>query len=53
MQSIDHIAFSYDRAALRPRILHIGFGAFARAHQLVYLNEALAKGAIGVLSPAV
>ncbi|SNT73693.1 mannitol dehydrogenase family protein [Paracoccus seriniphilus] len=44
MQSIDHIAFSYDRAALRPRILHIGFGAFARAHQLVYLNEALAKG---------
>ncbi|KAJ55985.1 D-mannonate oxidoreductase [Actibacterium mucosum KCTC 23349] len=32
---------SYDRALLRPRILHIGFGAFARAHQLVYLDEVL------------
>ncbi|MBV1869033.1 MAG: mannitol dehydrogenase family protein [Marinosulfonomonas sp.] len=32
----------YDRAALRPRILHLGFGAFARAHLMVYLDSGLA-----------
>lgn len=32
-----------DRKALKPRILHIGFGAFARAHQMVYLQEGLNK----------
>lgn len=41
----------YDRSALRPRILHLGFGAFARAHQLVYLDNVLRKngGDWGVL----
>ncbi|WP_101524399.1 mannitol dehydrogenase family protein [Nocardioides houyundeii] len=34
---------SYDRAALRRSIVHIGVGAFHRAHQLVYL-DALARG---------
>jgi fructuronate reductase len=33
----------YDRAALRPRILHLGFGAFARAHPLLYTDLALAE----------
>jgi len=32
----------YDRNALRPGILHIGFGAFHRAHQAVYTDMALA-----------
>ena len=31
----------YDRNALRPRWLHIGFGAFARAHILMVLHRAL------------
>ncbi len=31
----------YDRSALRPRILHLGFGAFARAHPLFYTDLAL------------
>ncbi|MXN66574.1 fructuronate reductase [Stappia sp. GBMRC 2046] len=34
---------SYDRNRLKPRILHIGFGAFVRAHLLVYLDEILRK----------
>ena len=39
------IPCSYDRAGLRPRILHLGFGAFARAHPMVYLHHGLtAKG---------
>ena len=33
----------FDTDKLRPRILHIGFGAFARAHQMVYLQEGLNK----------
>lgn len=32
---------SYDRRSLRPRILHLGFGAFARAHTLLYTDLAL------------
>ncbi|MEC5398840.1 mannitol dehydrogenase family protein [Uliginosibacterium sp. H1] len=28
----------YDRSALKPRIAHIGFGAFHRAHQAVYAD---------------
>ena len=32
----------YDRSRLRPRWLHIGFGAFARAHTLMVLHRALA-----------
>lgn len=27
---------TYDRSALIPRIVHLGFGAFHRAHQAVY-----------------
>ncbi|WP_370339152.1 mannitol dehydrogenase family protein [Parvularcula marina] len=29
----------YDRAALRPRLVHLGVGAFHRAHQAVYTEE--------------
>ena len=41
---IETLAPAHDRQGLRPRILHIGFGAFARAHQLVYLDQVLADG---------
>jgi fructuronate reductase len=37
------IPVPYDTEALRPRILHIGFGAFARAHPMVYLHHGLEK----------
>ena len=42
----------FDPATLRPRILHIGFGAFARAHLMVYLQEGLnaAGGDFGVVA---
>ena len=33
---------TYDRSALKPRIAHIGFGAFARAHVAMHLHETLA-----------
>ncbi|MBP2561998.1 fructuronate reductase [Neorhizobium galegae] len=36
------IAPGYDRAALKPGIVHIGLGAFHRAHQAVYTDAALA-----------
>ncbi|MDE1993292.1 MAG: mannitol dehydrogenase family protein [Rhizobiaceae bacterium] len=44
---------SYDRAALKPGIVHIGLGAFHRAHQAVYTDTALAHafaswGIVGV-----
>ena len=32
---------AYDRSALKPGIVHIGLGAFHRAHQAVYTDEAL------------
>lgn len=32
---------AYDRAALKPGIVHIGFGAFHRAHQAVFTQRAL------------
>jgi len=35
---------NYDRAALRPGILHIGVGNFHRAHQAVYLDDLFASG---------
>ncbi|WP_159949651.1 mannitol dehydrogenase family protein [Rhizobium sp. 18065] len=43
----------YDRAKLKPGIVHIGFGAFHRAHQAVYTDSALAAsfgdwGIVGV-----
>ena len=33
---------AYDRSMLKPGILHLGFGAFHRAHQAVYTDLALA-----------
>jgi fructuronate reductase len=30
---------TYDRARLKPRILHLGFGAFHRAHQAVFADR--------------
>ncbi|MBW8299757.1 MAG: mannitol dehydrogenase family protein [Hydrogenophaga sp.] len=43
---------TYDRAALRPGIVHIGLGAFHRAHQAVYTQRALSKdfGAWGIVA---
>jgi fructuronate reductase len=35
---------TYDRAALRTGIVHLGLGAFHRAHQAVYTEAALAAG---------
>ena len=37
--NIQHV--TYDRSALRPRLFHIGFGAFAKAHTLVFHDEML------------
>ena len=39
----------YDRAELRPRLVHVGVGAFHRAHQAVYTDdaEAAAGGGFG------
>lgn len=38
---------SYDRAATTPGIVHIGVGGFHRAHQAVYLDDLLNRGAAG------
>ena len=35
---------AYDRARLQPGIVHLGIGAFHRAHQAVYTDTALAGG---------
>jgi mannitol-1-phosphate/altronate dehydrogenase len=35
---------SYDRAALRPGIVHIGVGGFHRSHQAVYLDRLAGAG---------
>lgn len=35
---------AYDRAAVRPGILHLGVGAFHRAHQALYVDQVLAAG---------
>jgi mannitol 2-dehydrogenase len=34
----------YDRAALRPGVVHIGVGGFHRAHQAVYFDELARRG---------
>ncbi|MDX1304379.1 fructuronate reductase [Photobacterium sp.] len=34
---------NYDRTALKSRIVHLGFGAFHRAHQALFTNEMLEK----------
>ncbi|CAK1790415.1 D-mannonate oxidoreductase [Vibrio crassostreae] len=33
----------YDRSTLQSRIVHLGFGAFHRAHQALFTNEMLSK----------
>jgi len=38
---VELVQSEYDRTNLRPRILHIGFGAFARAHTMQYLDAGL------------
>lgn len=40
----DIIVPSYDRTAIRPGIVHLGVGAFHRAHQAVYVDDCLAAG---------
>jgi fructuronate reductase len=35
----------YDRARVRPGIVHLGIGAFHRAHQAVVIDDLLARGA--------
>jgi fructuronate reductase len=51
---------AYDRNAVAPGIVHIGLGAFCRAHAMVYTDDVLEQGAkdwgiIGVdlMSPAI
>lgn len=36
--------FGYDRAAVRPGIVHLGIGAFTRAHQIAYIDRLLESG---------
>ena len=36
---------TYNRAAVRPGIVHLGIGAFHRAHQAVVIDDLLARGA--------
>ena len=37
----------YDRTAITPGIVHLGVGAFHRAHQAAYVDECLAAGELG------
>ena len=36
---------NYERAGIRPGIVHLGIGAFHRAHQTVVIDDLLARGA--------
>lgn len=38
---------SYDRAAVTPGIVHLGVGAFHRAHQAVFIDDCLGRGETG------
>ena len=38
---------AYDRATVTPGIVHLGVGAFHRAHQAVYVDDCLASGETG------
>jgi fructuronate reductase len=38
---------AYDRAAVTPGIVHLGLGAFHRAHQAVYVDDCLGAGDTG------
>ena len=41
----DHVDVpAYDRAALRPSIVHLGVGGFHRSHQAVYLDDLAGAG---------
>ncbi len=50
--SPDVSRFSYDRRKLKPRIVHLGIGAFARAHLALYTEDAMGSdgdwGIVGV-----
>eukprot|EP01035_Chromulina_nebulosa_P033333 gene33333-44618_t len=35
---------AYDRSEVRPGIVHLGAGAFHRAHQAVFIDDCLARG---------
>lgn len=37
----------YDRSAVTPGIVHLGVGAFHRAHQAIYVDDCLAAGETG------
>jgi fructuronate reductase len=37
----------YDRSAIRTGIVHLGLGAFHRAHQAVYIDDCLQRGETG------
>lgn len=37
---------AYDRAAARVGVVHLGVGAFHRAHQAVYTDDAMARGGL-------
>ena len=39
IQTIDIAATRYDRSACQVGVVHLGFGAFHRAHQAVYLDD--------------
>ena len=38
---------AYDRSRIAPGIVHLGIGAFHRAHQAVYVDDCLAAGDTG------
>jgi len=38
---------TYDREAVTPGIVHLGVGAFHRAHQAVFIDDCLARGETG------
>ena len=38
---------AYDRTRVTPGIVHLGIGAFHRAHQAIFVDDLLAKGATG------
>ncbi len=37
---------AYDRSRVTPGIVHLGIGAFHRAHQAIFVDDLLAKGAL-------
>ena len=43
----DVLVPTYDRKAVTPGIVHLGVGAFHRAHQAVFIDDCLARGETG------